>query len=371
MTACSAAQPRSRWRVSVIPPWRGLERNGLFEGRLAPGSAHSPNGHWLDGFVEMSRRAADWGLSVHTADLLPPADADVVVYLSHPDSPHDVARLKQRHPGLKAVLVTFETSLGARYTFNPANHRPYDAIITYKRALIDHRRYFPLPPRGYYRERLRTGLPFAERRVACLVGTNRPFRYRSGLFTVIKGWRFSPRDWFDYVVCPGELISYRTEVGRECAVSEPGLFDVYGEGWESVPEVARVCKGIPADSTLEYVGRYRYYLALENHSDQDSLISERVWDALWGDAVPVYYGSRRLDEFVPRDCFVDASAFPGPRALLTWLRDVPDQVWQRHRDAGRAFVRGSGVEAYLPDRFARQFLDVIRQVAEQGSGSGA
>lgn len=371
MTDCRPAQAHCRWRVSVIPPWQGLEQNALFEGRRAPGNAHSPNVHWLDGFAEVSRRAAECGLSFQTADLLPPAQADVVVYLSQPESPEAVAGLKRRHPGLKAVLVTFETSLGARYTFNPANHRPYDAIMTYKRALIDHKRYFPLPPRAYYRERLRTGLPFGERRVACLVGTNRPFRYRSGLFTAIKGWRFSPRDWFDYAVCPGELISYRTKLGRECATYEPGIFDIYGEGWDTVPEVARVCRGIPAESTLTYIGRYRYYFALENHSDEDSLISERVWDALWGDAVPVYHGSRRLADFVPRECFVDASAFRHPRELLKWLCDAPEQVWQRHLDAGRAFVRGSGVEGYLPDRFARHFLAVIRRVAEQGSQAGA
>jgi len=78
-----------------------------------------------------------------------------------------------------------ETSVGGRFVSNPRNHSGYDAIFTYVTQLVDGNWYFFLSPRAYYRHRITTGLPFEQRRIACLVGTNRVgvnrrLRFRTG-----------------------------------------------------------------------------------------------------------------------------------------------------------------------------------------------
>jgi hypothetical protein len=127
-----------------------------------------------------------------------------------------------------------------------------------------------------------TGSAFEERRLGCRVGTNRRMRYRTGVFVMRTRRKFSLTDWIDYVFCPGELISYRSQLGKACAMYESCGFDIFGQGWELLPETRGVYLGIPTESTLSYVGKYRYHFAFENHSSDCSLISERVWDALRG-----------------------------------------------------------------------------------------
>lgn len=336
-------------------------------------SSHAPNTHWLDWFAELHKQGSDLGVRFFTSDLLPPEKADVLIYLSQPDSPSDVIAQKQRHPRLKTVFVTYETSLGARYLFNPKNHAGFDAIMTYNKELVDGETYFYLPPRAYYRHRIKEGLPFEQRRIACLVGTNRRMKYRSGLFTMKKGWHLSWRDWYDYVFCPGQLISYRSRVGAACATYARGTFDIYGEGWELVPETQQVFLGVPTENTLNYIGNYRYYFAFENHVSDSGLISERIWDALWGDSVPVYYGNQTIDEFVPRECFLDATQFANPRDMLKCLSGWPKETWSRYREAGREFIRSEAAERFLPGPFAEAFLQRIIQVAskrESGEARG-
>jgi len=363
-SAPSAQAEKSSLKVSVIPPSAGLENNALFESRRQGQASHRPNTHWMDCFAAVYKRGRELNIDFGTDDVILKKDADVLIYMAQPNSPRDVIAQKLKHPNQKAILVMWETLLGARYTANPKNHLAYDAVFTYIKTLIDGQRYFFLSPRAFYRDRITTGLPFEQRRVGCLGGTNREFRYRSGLFAMTKGWKFSLRDWIDYVFCPGELIRFRSQFGKTCANYEGAPFDIFGEGWEMLPETLSVYGGIPTESTLRYVGKYRYYFAFENHTSRCGLISERVWDALWGDTVPVYLGHTALDQFIPRECYIDATQFEDPKEMLDSLCRAPKEMWLKYHEAGREFIYSEAVARFLPEAFAKEFVDRVLAIAE-------
>jgi hypothetical protein len=354
-------------RVAVVPPTPAFDQNALFESRRLDKSSHSPNAHWMDCFAAIRDRGRELNVVFETVDMTSLDDANVVIYMAQPDSPRDVITNSQRHPKHKSVLLMCETSLGSRYVSNPKNHVVYDAVITYVDTLVDNKRYFFLPPRTYYRDRITNGLPFGQRKIGCLVGTNRRMKYRTGLMAMRKGWKFSLKDWIDYVSCPGELISYRTEVGKMCAKYRERGFDLFGEGWDLLRETRDICKGIPAKCVLDYIGNYRYYFALENHSGACSLISERVWDALWGDAVPVYLGNTRLSEFIPPECYIDARQFRNPQEMLDYLCGVSERVWGQYRSAGREFIHSEQGANFLPETFAETFVGYITAIVHPES----
>jgi hypothetical protein len=349
-------------RVAVIPPTSAFNQNALFESRRLDSGAHSPNVHWLDCFAAVRDRGKGLNILFDTADMISLDDADALVYMAQPESPNHVLQNKRKYPELKSVLMMLETSLGCRYVANRENHTVYDAVITYIDTLVDDKRYFFLPPRAYFRDRVRNGLPFAERKMGCLVGTNRKMGYRTGLVTMRKGWKFSLRDWIDYISCPGELISYRSEVGKMCAKYGERGFDLFGEGWELFRETREICKGVPRASALDYIGSYRYYFALENHTGPHSFISERIWDALWGDAVPVYRGNTRLSNFVPPECYIDAMRFRSTQDLFEYLCALSGHEWWQYRSAGRDFIHGERIAEFLPEAFADRFLGYIMTI---------
>jgi alpha(1,3/1,4) fucosyltransferase len=354
-------------KLSVIPPAVGMNQNALFEGvrhdqQATPMSA---NTHWLDCFIAVGARAKQLGVQLGTWDVLPPKDADAVIGMTLPTSKDNALDQKRKWPHLKALLITWETSLGSQYLFSPRNTTEYAAVFTYNQHLVDYRHYFPFPPRAFYPHRVRAGPPFTQRKIGILVGTMWPLKYnRTGLMALRHGWKFSFKDWLDYVFCPGELVSYRAQVGKACAVHSSGGFDLFGRGWERFPETATKSLGIPTGSTLDYLGHYRFDLAFENQSSDCSLISERIWDALWADTVPVYRGHKFIDRVIPRECYVDAAQFRSPQEMLDWLADCPEEVWSQYRQAGRAFITGAGVQPYLPEPFATRFLDTVMRVMQ-------
>lgn len=354
-------------RVAVIPPTPAFNRNALFESRRLDHSSHSPNTHWMDCFAAVYEKGKELNVLFGTVNVISRQDADVLIYMTQPISPRDVMSSRQRYPKQKVILVMYETSLGARYASNPKNHLGYDAIITYVDKYVDDKRYFFLHPRAFFRDRITRGLPFEERRMACLVGTNRKMRYRTGVVAMRNGWRFSFTDWIDYAFCPGELITLRSEVGRMCAKYRDRGFDVFGEGWDLLPETRYVCQGVPGQCVLEYIGNYRYYFAFENHSSACSLISERVWDALWGDTVPLYLGNTKLSEFIPSECYIDGRQFQSAGEMLDCICDMPEKIWRQYHSAGREFIHSDAVNKFLPEAFAERFVHRVAAIARSES----
>lgn len=166
-------------------------------------------------------------------------------------------------------------------------------------------------------------------------------------------------DWWDLVASPGELLSYRSAIAASFHHYPPRAFDLYGVGWSDHKNTRVVWRGIPTISTLDVAGSYRFYFALENHGDEDSLISERVWDALWGDAVPVYRGHHHIGNYIPKDCYIDARQFMRPKDLLDYLLGMSEAEWARYHDAGQDFVRSEAIEPFLPDAAASDLLTPI------------
>jgi hypothetical protein len=350
-------------RVSVIPPHPRYGGNALFESRIAAGH-QDPDGrgrdiHWMDYWVAFREKARRLDIEAATADLSPPQDADVVLLVGVPPPPAQAAALRSSARSQLVILVAIESALGREYLMNPANLAAFDAVITPNRQLVDNDRYFGLRPRAYDRSRVRRGEAFERRRVGCFVATHQPLHFRMGLGAWRAGWTFTPSEWLSYVSHRGELLSYRAAVAREFANYPPGIFDLYGVGWDAFAETRSLCRGVPDDDPLRLAGKYRFCFALENHEGDASLISERIWDALYGDAVPVYRGNRNIADYIPGDCYIDAAGFAHPKRLLDYLQGMRSAEWSSYREAGRRFLRSDRIRQFLPDACADDLLSPI------------
>src|SRR5262245_34507682 len=139
-------------RVSFLPPGEEFQSNAIFQGRRTGLSAHSPNAHWFDCYVALGQLARQADITMPTADVLPVEDADVAVFMSQP-TPAAMSAFRAKHRHTRTVLILLETSLGAAYCFNPANHTDFDVILTYKSRMVDGKKYFPMRPHAYDLER--------------------------------------------------------------------------------------------------------------------------------------------------------------------------------------------------------------------------
>lgn len=356
-------------KVSVVPNSPTQLENKLFSmGGL--GGAHAENIHWMQPFKLLRCEGLKENIRIDTWDILPPEEADIVLFMELPSSPDIVLAMKRNTPALKTILMPIETPLGREYLFNKVNHDVFDAILTYNDAIVDNKRYFhfhlPVPDLTHKR----SGKDFMQRKTACLISTNSSVRWRTGLNVIRSGWRFSVHNWFDYVFQLGQTAERKRSLAKGFERNKLASLDIYGDGWTGYSwgvidrflkrNTFTCVKGRLDSSKLSIMGDYRFNICYENCENDCGYISEKIFDALYGDAVPVYFGNKSIEKHVPSNCFVDARDFSTESSLVEFVTNCTEDVWDSYRMAGQVFLHSQPAKKFMSSGFVDNFLRPIR-----------
>ncbi|GIY74073.1 glycoprotein 3-alpha-L-fucosyltransferase A [Caerostris extrusa] len=117
----------------------------------------------------------------------------------------------------------------------------------------------------------------------------------------------------------------RTESNREAYVKELRKHfrvDVYGK-------CSRKRKCEPSQSKYCYrlLQNYKYYISFENSICKD-YITEKFFNALLYDVVPVVFGTSNYKDIAPRNSYIDATRFSSPKELAEHLTAIAnDSSW--------------------------------------------
>lgn len=189
--------------------------------------------------------------------------------------------------------------------------RWFGRILTWQERVGDHGAFLPVRAPHALGPVSLSPLAFSERGLLVNISSNRTSRH------------------------PLELYSERERVVDGFEASEPG-FELWGRGWNL--ERHPSWRG-PAPSKREVYHRFRFALCLENMRDAPGYSTEKLFDALAWDTVPVYQGDPRLVRVLPPEAFVDYAAFGSPEALREHLSSWSGERHASARAAGREFLR--------------------------------
>jgi hypothetical protein len=125
-----------------------------------------------------------------------------------------------------------------------------------------------------------------------------------------------------------------------------------------------------------YLGAFKFTIAFEN-SRRIGYATEKLFDALWADTIPIYWGDPKIDTILNRDAlvFVDAD-WEGD--VLPWLRlpeaRVPYRPYYRrpnllNRLAGRVNDEFHRLRARIP--YMKGFREAIEEVKHLDNDRGA
>jgi hypothetical protein len=169
-----------------------------------------------------------------------------------------------------------------------------------------------------------------------------------------------------------ELYSRRRQLARLVEKLDPNLLDIYGYGWRGEP-IGWIHRLIPhrpyaagrgpaIGCKSDYLGKYRFAISFENVRSNVGYISEKIFDLLFANTVPIYLGDEQITQAVPQDCFVDARKFRNDRELLEFARDCPEVEWQRLCQAGQTFIHSPAFEQFRAPAVARTMRAAFQYV---------
>lgn len=147
---------------------------------------------------------------------------------------------------------------------------------------------------------------------------------------------------------PRELYSERKKVIEYMKDHCPLDFDHFGPGWEGYPQ----WKGF-ADSKFEIYPKYKFGLCYENLLDEPGYITEKIFDSIRGNCVPVYWGDPNIQELIPEDVYIDRRKYSSTQELIFALSNITENEWKLRLEAGQKYIESDDFKKFLPEEFSQ------------------
>lgn len=367
-------------QVLIRPSFQDWSGNRLFD------TGTSFNALYREAFSQWRETAAAEGFELNTWDLRPVETADVLWFQDLPESRREFdAIIRRCRPGCRLVLQILETPLLSLQAFHPANQTRFHSVLRYDGMgrMSDGHFHYRLPNT---RLDVTQEVPFPDRRGLLMLNSNRVeglwAMRRSGLAglpavgKLLNGWRMSLRMMRESL--RQERYSYRRRLARTAEDGHENFLDIYGPGWtgeriswaRGFPNRPYRCaRGVTKEPKHSLCQRYRFVLAIENYQGTRGYISEKIFDALFAGAVPVYLGDERISEQIPAEAFVDVRQFASPRQLLDKLSATEESEWRAMREAGQRFLNSSQFPPFDNSQFVQAAMRALSHAVHHDSAS--
>jgi hypothetical protein len=152
----------------------------------------------------------------------------------------------------------------------------------------------------------------------------------------------------------------------------PQEFHLYGRGWNAPKKyslkerifsfkIYRSYKGpIPRDpsSKVKILSQYKFCLCFEN-CRANGYISEKIIDCLKAHVVPIYYGAPNIQDYIPKNCYLDYRDFVDNQSLLKCISSMSQDTYNQYIENGKRYLKNRFNKLWSEDAFMKVFLQAL------------
>lgn len=142
-------------------------------------------------------------------------------------------------------------------------------------------------------------------------------------------------------------------------------FALFGRGWdkqntlslENFNHIQKI-KPLEIDDKFETLSRMKFSICFENFRFP-GYITEKIFDCFFTGTIPIYLGAPNIENYVPTNCFIDASQFDSFNTLNDFIRSMPLEKIKELRENASNFLNDSRYKKFTDRYFADQVLSLI------------
>lgn len=244
----------------------------------------------------------------------------------------------------RLALVLSEPPSVCPENWDLSAHKCFPRVLTWNDDLVDGVRYhkFRPPVPENVPEVLR--VPFESKKLLTMVAGNKVSEY------------------------PDELYSARRDSIAYFETQHPSEFDLYGIGWNNASTVPSSrtktrrttdCHSSfrgPVANKWEVLPRYRFALCYENVSNQPGYVTEKIFDCMRADCVPVYWGAPNVAEYVDSQAYIDRRRFESDADLACFLAEMSEARYEEYRRAIRQYLQSEAFHLFESPAFVESMM---------------
>jgi hypothetical protein len=106
-------------------------------------------------------------------------------------------------------------------------------------------------------------------------------------------------------------------------------------------------------------------MCFENAKNYPGLITEKIFDCFAAGVVPIYYGPPNVEQYIPKDCFINFLDFSDYDELYDFLISMDGVTYQAYLDAVKAFIQTPEYYEFTSKRFAEIVLEQVQSLMQE------
>jgi hypothetical protein len=245
-----------------------------------------------------------------------------------------------------ALLIAEPPSVCPR-NLDKEMHTAFKKVFTWDRSLVDQKKYIhALLPVAAVFPKVEL-IPFSERK----------------MLVDISGNKYSTHE--------RELYSERRNVIKFFELNFPADFDLFGTGWNSENYKRRILPGRladqntyasyrgPASHKSQILPRYKFAICYENIAGQIDFVTNRIFDVLRCNCVPIYLGAPNITDYVDRDAFVDRREFSSNNDLAKHISSLSEKKYKAILEAGKSYLENEKFKQFLSNRWVDLIINAL------------
>lgn len=313
---------------------------------------------------------ASCGVDLATQDINDPYDSETVIFFDMPDNInfYEDSFLKNSY------LILAENKIVKPENWNETVHAKFKLVFTWDSELAKKKGYQWLHANG-------AGIRF------------KPFQKnldeKKKFCTLIAANKKADGKY--------ELYSERVNAITWYENNHPELFDLYGIGWYSYPKLLlflqkkvhklqrksnmlfltrleeRLQKRLESTkkplysvykgaitSKCEVMAQYKFAICYENAKDIPGYITEKIFDCFKAGCVPVYFGANNINDYIPKECFIDFREFNGNyERLHSYMHSMADKEYLDYLNAIEEYLYSDNAKLFSADSYAKTVVDTV------------
>ena len=267
-------------------------------------------------YVQLADRLKNIGCEVHTLDVYKKNNImpDLCIVFDMP--PVNIKKIIG-NSFTKTIILLREADMIWPLNYNIKRHNEFDYILTWKRNLIDNKKYFYLPSAKVDISKKVEIKDYYNRKFCTLINSNLSSSFK------------------------GELYSERLKIIKWFEKYHLKDFDLWGYGWD----IYRIklfnktvfktklfapkrlsYKGVAQDK-IKTLSKYKFTICFENTCLINDYISEKIFDAFLAVSVPIYWGAPNIEEHIPKECYIDFRKFKNYEQLYSYLKNMDEKTY--------------------------------------------
>jgi hypothetical protein len=145
-----------------------------------------------------------------------------------------------------------------------------------------------------------------------------------------------------------------------------GEIDLYGFDWDKpLPFpyrsfgkiIKKVYKGA-VNSKYLTLSQYHFAICIDSYWTR-GFIGHGIFDSFFVGTVPIYLGAPDIEEYVPKNCFIDMRDFKNYTDLGQFLKSLSEAKIKEYRENARKYLESEQYKPFTKEYFAKLFVEAV------------